>query len=1075
MIRRGKYGVLLLLIFLSVACNDVQKKEINNDLLFSVTHPQETGIDFSNDLQNTADLNIVEYLYYYNGGGVGIGDFNNDGLEDIFFTANQKSDKLYFNKGNLQFEDVTEKAGISTSSSWSSGVSVEDVNGDSHLDIYVSKVGMFDPSSDIHNLLYINDGKGNFTEQSKEYGLDFKGYSTQSCFLDYDKDGDLDMYLLNHAVHSVRSYGNTDKRSQKDPVSGDRFYENKISEEGKFVDVTEQSGIYNSPLGYGLAIAAADVNNDGWTDIYIGNDFHENDYLYLNNGKKSFEESVNKAFPYTSQFSMGVDVADMNNDGWADVFTTDMMPDDPEVLLQSAGEDTDKIKEIKDDLGFEVQNARNHFQINDGSGKFVDIAYSTKTFATDWSWAVLLEDFDNNTMTDVFITNGIVNRPNDLDYINYLNSEAPKSDYKAFIKNMPSQPLENHLFLQNKNLQFDKSNHLKNESKTFSNGAAVSDLDNDGDLDIVVNNINQPAYILENKTDGNANYLTLKLTGNAQYPSVKGSKVEVFAGDKILSKELRSTKGFQSSSTQFVHFGLGEITNIDSLRVHWSNGYKETKNDVGINQALSYVLPDNSDPIGSAITVLDNNEFILPFKHEENNYKDEDAEKLVPRRLSREGPALLCEDLNGDGYNDIYIGGARNQKAKLLFGQTDGSYKNQSVPDFESDAKYEDVDVATIDFDKDGDRDLYVVSGGNDNPELNKLLEDRLYLNHNGQFKRVPMSLPHTNGGTISVSDFNNDGYEDLFIGARSIPGSYGLSPFSFLLKNNEGKALEIEFKERFGMITDSQWADMDNDGDEDLVMCGDWMKIRYLENQDGQMVEKTSDYKLNGTEGFWNTIELHDVNGDSKLDILAGNIGLNTKWSASDSTPITLYLGDFDQNGYSDPLIFHSYFGRYVPFASLDKLTSQIPFLKKKFNTYNAFNGVNTIEKLMDTELKHLIETKEVKELRSMIFIQNEEGFKRIPLGSNEQLGPINDFNIGKDGSIYYTGNSKDNVAQLGYSLTNPGRKLSDFDNTKEIFLKSESLNLPISIVGKKIGSFGEDKMIVLTNNDFPYVIEIQ
>ncbi len=1050
--------------------------------MFKVKDSKETGITFSNDLAEGAKLNIVEYLYYYNGGGVAVGDINNDGLEDIYFASNQKQDKLYLNKGNLKFEDITTKAGISDVTSWSNGVTMDDINNDGLIDIYVSKVGVFSAGKGGQNVLYINQGNGTFKNLAEQYGVAFKGFSTQSCFLDYDHDGDLDMYLLNHAVHSVRSYGSVEKRGEKDSLSGDLFFENRIKEEGKFVDVTSKVGIFNSPLGYGLGISCSDVNNDGWTDIYVGNDFHENDYLYINNGNKTFTESTSANISHTSQFSMGVDIADMNNDGWQDIFTTDMMPSDEDVTLVSGGEDSDNIKRIKDDFGFAAQNARNHFQLNNQDGSFSDIGYITKTFATDWSWSVLLQDFDNNQKNDIFISNGIVKRPNNLDYINFLNEydskggETNPQRTKELINKMPSQPLQNILFYQTDNLKFSPIQKSFVGPKSFSTGAAYSDLDNDGDLDIITNNINQVAFLYENTTSPKANYLSVILKTDGTNATTKGSRVMLYAQGKELTKELQTTKGFMSSSTHKLHFGLDQIKTIDSLVIVWPDQMAQVEKNVIVNKTVTYIRSKTNLKkaiLPSKVNQSGLNMLVLPIKHEDNKFFDDNNEKLIPERLSYEGPALINEDLTGDGVVDLYIGGGRNQPAKLMIGSKNGSFSEKKTAAFDTDAKYEDVDAATIDFDGDGDRDLYVVSGGGDVKELDKLLEDRLYLNNgNGVFKRIPISLPHTNGSCIAVSDVDGDGFEDMFVGARSIPGSYGLSPYSFLLKNKNGQGLDILQKERYGMVRDAKFIDIDNDKDKDLVMCGDWMPIMVYENNGGKFTYKSKALGLDADLGFWNTIAFADVNKDGKLDILAGNAGLNQKWNASATEPIKMYVGDFDKNGSSEPLIFYKYFNRYVPLAPMSLLTSQLPILKKQFTDYAKYVKVKDIADLFTNYKENLVETKTVTELRSKVYINEGGKYVGYALNNEEQYSDIQSFEVTDKGDIYYVGNNAEYSSELGKNTSNSGRKLGKFDTVKKQFSTSIKLPLPQGISAKKISSFGPDKHIVVANNSYVFVL---
>lgn len=1048
--------------------------------------PEETGIDFVNQLSNSLDRNIIEYLYYYNGGGVAIGDINNDGLEDIFFTANEGPDKLYLNKGNLQFEDITAQAGIFADDAWSTGVTMVDINNDGYLDIYVCKVGVgiMPPA---HNLLYINQKDGTFREMSEAYGLNFQGFSTQACFFDYDGDGDLDLYLLNHNVHSVRSYGTADKRQTQDPWAGDRFFENRLDEaEQAFVDVTQQAGIYNSPLGYGLAVSAADLNGDGWTDIYVGNDFHENDYIYLNNGDKTFREVVAQWTDHTTQFSMGVDIADLNNDLLPDIFSTDMLPFDEEVYMKSGGEDTDQIRRIKADLGFEEQFARNHLQLNTGQASFVDIALQTRTFATDWSWAVLMQDFDNNGRKDIFITNGIVKRPNDLDFINYLNSEAiakyaeddPERTRKLIDK-LPSQKLRNILFFQQGALDFTSVNESQVGAPSFSNGAAYADLNQDGYLELVVNNIDEPATILTYRhKDKGGNYLSLSLE-DASGKTVLGTKVYAYAGGQSHYRELQVVKGYQSSSSHRIHIGLGEAETVDSLRIVWPDRGQQLMVKVAAKQHLQIQKPAEPLPKVAALAVTPPEGFnVLPVPHEENQYYDDENEKLIPQKLSREGPPVLYEDLDGDGIKDLLLGGAHERPTRLLKGRRDGSFENISVSAFMRDARYEDASFATIDFDGDGDLDLYIASGGGAAKELDKALEDRLYLNNgNMDFQRVPLSLPHTNASVVAVADFDGDGYEDIFVGARSMPGYYGLSPYSFLLKNRQGTGVDIAYKHRFGMVTDAQWVDFDGDGDLDLVICGDWMPVTILENDGAGALEylpETAGFpQLNG---FWTKLAFADINQDGKLDILAGNLGTNSLMQARPNEPTRLYLGDFDGNGSVDPIIFFPYFKRYVPLGSKDKYISQLPDLKKRFLDYADFAQVSSFEALFPDGQEQLAETKTVDEFRSMLFLSQENGeYKAVPLPERVQWMTIQDIWWDEEQQqLYYLGSNAELVAARGNSMSARAGLLGAFDAATQQFGIDRWLDFPTGKQARAIVPLQNRKLLIVTNNSYPYLLDL-
>lgn len=1071
-----KRFVLFSLIIIGCSEEQTNKQPIEK-VLFNEVDATISGLDFSNDLNEKGTLNIIEYLYYYNGGGVALGDLNNDGLDDIYLTANQKPDKIYLNKGALKFEDISVLSQIKQDSTWSTGVTMVDINTDGFLDIYVCKVGNY-KGLKAKNELYINNGDNTFKEQATAYGLDFSGFSTQASFFDYDQDGDMDMYLLNHSVHTTYSYGNTKLRTKPNALAGDVLYEN-TSENGqiKFIDVTTKAGIYNSALGYGLAIATSDVNNDGLLDIYIGNDFHENDYLYINNGDKTFTESSDSYFNHTSRFTMGVDVADINNDEKPDLVTLDMMPYKAAIFLKSGGEDSDKINEIKKTFGFQQQYARNNLQLNKGK-YFADVALLTETHATDWSWSPLLLDYNNDGFNDLYVTNGIYKRPNDLDYINYISNvdfakyEASKQDTleQKLIETMPMVGLENVLFQNNRNLNFIKTNINNKHKTTYSNGAAYSDLDNDGDLDIVVNNLNEKATLLENKTT-DSKYLTVQLLNQNKGLNTNGTKVYLYAENKSFYKEQTTVRGFLSSSTRKIHFGLGAISKVDSIKVIWNDGTKSIQKEVAINQEITIQKGKTSTHTYKEAPVITYQNF--DYQHKENTFLDYEREVLMPEKLSSEGPSIVQADFNADGLKDLFIGGGRGQEPTLYLQTKEGKYRIKNTAVFKQDNIYEDVDAIAFDIDADNDLDIYALSGGSDYKEGDPMLEDRVYMNDGaGNFTKLNAKLLATNGGSVSSFDFNKDGYQDLFIGNRSIPSAYGLTPFSFILKNTGDNNFQVVQKRRFGMITDSKWADLDKDGFVELILAGDWMPILIFSyTKEGNFKNKTKDFGLDKTNGMWNVIKIADLNKDGFLDIIGGNTGENFKWKASEEKPVKMYLDDFDKNTQLNQLIFYDYFGTDVTFASKDKLTQQLPILKKKFTSYTSFSKVNAITDLFDKNEKDILETKYIYELRSMFYLNSGSNFTGKALPKEAQISTIEDFYIDAN-EIIYTGNYNGFVTELGKSDGNPGGILHFTNNTIQ---KQKSLQLPKEFSGRKIVKLTKNNYLVLSNNGNSYIIDTQ
>ena len=995
------------LIFALVSTLLSCQKENDDIKLFEKVESKTSNVTFKNQLKESKDFGILDYLYFYNGGGVASGDINNDGLTDLYFVSNQGENKLYLNKGGLKFEDITKKSGIEGHADWQTGVTMADVNGDGFLDIYVCAVSNYKGLKGA-NELYINNKNGTFSEKAKEYGLDFSGFSTQVAFFDYDKDGDLDCYLLNHAVHTSRSYGKAETRGIKDNEAGDYLYENI---NGKFKDVSVKAGIYQASMGYGLGISVADINNDGWEDIYVSNDFHEDDYYYVNQRDGTFKEEAKTRMGHQSRFSMGSDIADINNDGFMDLMTLDMYPEDETVEKSSAGEDPFDIYQYKLEFGYFNQYSRNCLQLNMGGQKFIDIAPMAGVSATDWSWSTLINDFDGDGIKDIFVANGIVKRPNDLNYMKFImgdspqNSQFSKQEYdKKALDLMPDGKVHNYFFKGNQNLQFDdKSMSWGFEEAKIANGATYADLDNDGDLEIITNNINAEATIYNNQSIENLgnSFCKIKLTGESQNTFGIGAKVVLNANGIEQTQQLMPTRGFMSAVEPILTFGLGKnVQMIDTIKVIWESGKGQVLTKVKVNTTLildeknaKLISPILAKPVQLTFEEV-SNKLNLNFIHKENQYFDFNRESLIPFKVSTEGSKIAVGDVNNDGKEDLYMGGAKGQSGELFLQNASGFINSKQV-DFIKDAIFEDVDAVFLDIDNDKDLDLYVVSGGNEFYENSVEQFDRIYRNDGkGNFKRDVSALPKmfSNKSCVRPFDFDKDGDLDLFVGGRVVPFNYGKTPTSYLLINNgKGNGSSPQFTDKIkqlapelqtaGMVTNAIWSDIDNDGDADLIVIGDWMPIKMYQNDKGKL--SLIDNDLSEKTGFWQGLLANDFDRDGDVDFVVGNIGLNTKFKKNPKqNALRMYVKDIDGNGSVEQILTYNRNDKWFPVATKDELGKQIPsIINKRFTDYSLYAG-RTIEDIFYPEQLEKAEIKEVNTFES-VYLEN--------LGSNKyKLTPL-------------------------------------------------------------------------------------
>ncbi len=1107
-----KVAILLIGIVLLYSCKS--KEEIKTDedskKLFSLLSPEETGIDFINKVVNQKDFNIFKYRNFYNGGGVAIGDINNDGLPDIYMTANMGSNKLYLNKGNFKFEDISESADVIGNKPWSTGVTMVDINQDGLLDIYVSNAGNMEGNNH-DNDLYINNGDLTFSESAAEYNLAKTGFSTHATFFDYDKDGDLDAYILNNSNIPVSSLGYAEQREVRaqdwEGVPkifkgvGDMLLRN---DNGKFVDVSEKAGIYGSLIGFGLGVMVSDINGDLYPDIYVSNDFYERDYLYLNNQDGTFTEDIKKWTSHLSLSAMGVDMADINNDGNIDVFITDMLPEGDErvkSVMEFEGYNIFKQKQSKD---FHQQYIQNTLQLNNGNNTFSEVAYFSGIAKTDWSWAGLLFDMDNDGFRDIFITNGINHDLTDLDFVDFFANEimieaktGEKQAIDSIINKMPIRPQPNYAYKNKHDITF--SNETKNwgfEIPSLSNGVAYGDLDNDGDLDLVINNVNMKAFVYKNNTEAmtDNNYIKLNFEGTGKNKFAIGTTVKLYYENNIVVQELIPSRGFQSSMDYVMTIGLGKTKTIDSLRVIWPDDGTQKLTNIKVNQQLSFkqaeakekYRPFKKETKKTLLKELSNQTLTA---HKENKYSDFDYEGLISKMLSQEGPALAVADINNDGNEDIFIGGAKNQTGQIYFHKGNGIISGNTQKALTEDANYEDTAAAFFDADGDGDIDLMVGSGGNQIDEEKNYIT-RLYFNDGkGKFAKANYNLPSTynNTSVISPYDFDNDGDIDVFIGSRSVVGTYGIDAKHLFLENN-GDGTFTDATERLafdlknaGMITNAIWSDIDGDGKKDLITVSEWGTPRVYKNSGRALSKLSTD--LDNLHGWWNVIETADLDNDGDQDLIIGNQGSNTSYKTSKENPMKMWINDFDNNGTIEQITTQNFDGRDLPIHMKKELTTQMVSLKKQ-NLKASEYAKKSINELYTAEIIENTIVKKTTISESIIAINDGNGkftIKKLPY--RVQLScvcGITCTDINNDGNIdlILAGNNfefKPQYSRLdanyGSILLNDGKgefTWQDY-NTSGFFLRNE-----IKHIKQFKDKNGNPFIITAVNNERPKIFTL-
>ncbi len=1067
-------GIVACLIF--IGCNKDLDEEASvssmdttrEPALFTLLSPEATGIDFRNTLEEGLNTNIFMYEYFYNGGGVCAGDVNGDSLLDIYFTTNMGKNHLYLNQGNMQFREVSSLAGVSgRSGPWKTGATFVDINGDQLLDLYLCYSGSLPPEKR-KNQLFINQGNNvdnipEFSEEAEEYGLASPAYSNQAFFLDYDRDGDLDMLLLNHNPKSLpvlNEASTAELLKQDDPLSGIRLYR---QDKGTFFDITVEAGVTGSGLSYGLGLGISDINQDGWPDFYLSNDYDIPDYLYINNGDGTFTNQIAEGIGHNSHFSMGNDIADINNDGWQDIFTLDMLPEDNRRQKLLLSPDNYAKFDLNLRNGFHYQYMRNMLQLNNGNGTFSEIGQLAGISNTDWSWSALFTDFDNDGWKDLYITNGYFRDYTNLDFINYMDGYVKskgrlvREDVLELIQQMPSSNISNYIFANNQGKQFvSKVRSWGMGQPSNSNGAAYADLDLDGDLDLIVNNINQPAFIYQNQAREQqmGNFLQVTLSGEDKNTLGLGATVTISHNGNLQKIEQYNARGYLSSVSPVLHFGVGEDTIIDTLIVHWLRGKKEVQTNIPVNQMITLKEQNalnSPSEVSEAEPIFTQVPSVINFRHQDQQINDFDRQPLLISELSFDGPCMAKGDVNGDGLEDLIIGAARGQSTALYLQTNNGRFQQKIIKDFEQDKASVDSDIAIVDVNNDGSLDLYVASGGyHDYASDDPLLNDRLYINDGqGEFERKEDALPdmRVSKGCVAFYDMNADGYQDLFVGGRVIPGRYPETPESFLLLNdgsgtftNEISSIAPELA-KWGMITDAAWLDMDQNQTKELVIVGEWLGVTVYEKEGDKWVNHTTKYFDDECKGWWNEIAIGDVNNDSLPDLVIGNMGTNTQFEVSRSEPAEMYYGDFDNNGSVDPIFCYYIQGTSYPYVTRDEMLRQLVGLKSKFTSYESFADMRLTDIISPGQFNQA-QYLSANHMKTTLWINRpNDTWQMMPLPIEVQYAPVYaiqvlDYDLDGNQDLLLCGNNNHMKLRLGKMDANYGTLLKGNGKGEFIYL---------------------------------------